>query len=283
MNRRIPLIQLHAATVLFGFTGLFGKWIAADALTIVAGRTVLALPALLLAAAVTGKTVRVKEARDRWLLAASGAVLALHWFAFYHAIQLSSVGVGLLAFSSYPLFVTLLEPLVFREKWHSADLIPAVLVMVGLAVMTPAFDLQNDVTRGIAWGLVAGLTCALLVLVTRLQVRRCPPLAVTFHQLAWAALFASPALLVGRGTPSLKDAALLAVLGIVCTALPQTLFIASLRHIRAHVASIVNAMEPIYGIVFAFLLLHEIPGPRTQLGGVLILAAVFAAMRRGGG
>ena len=70
------------------------------------------------------------------------------------------------------------------------------------------------------------------------------------------------------------------LLGVVFTALPQALVVSSLRHIRAQVASVVIALEPVYGILFAILLLHEIPTLRTVLGGVLICGAVSWASYR---
>jgi drug/metabolite transporter (DMT)-like permease len=71
------------------------------------------------------------------------------------------------------------------------------------------------------------------------------------------------------------DLLLLAVLGIVFTALAHTLFIQGLRGVKAQTASLISSLEPVYGIVFAALLLAEIPTPRTLLGGALILGVVL--------
>ena len=79
-----------------------------------------------------------------------------------------------------------------------------------------------------------------------------------------------------------RDIVLLLVLGIVCTALSHTLFIASLRRVTAHTASVVAALEPVYGIALAALLLNEIPTPRTLAGAALIIGAALHATRRDG-
>lgn len=265
--------------MLFGFTGLFGKLIHANPAIIVIGRTVVAVIALLIAARMQRRSLALESRRDHASMVLAGAVLTAHWFAFFRSIQVSSVSVGLLSYSSYPLFVTLLEPLFFREKLRFTDLMSAGLVMAGLAVMTPVFDLGNNVTRGVCWGVVAGLTCALLSLLSRAQVRRSPTLTVTFHQLVWSGLFAVPLVLWDGEMITWETAGLLVVLGTIFTAIPQALFIASLRHLRVHLASVIVGLEPIYAIVFAFFLLSEIPGPRTLLGGALIIGAVLTAMR----
>jgi drug/metabolite transporter (DMT)-like permease len=88
----------------------------------------------------------------------------------------------------------------------------------------------------------------------------------------WVGRAAIPAL-------SLRDLSLIVVLGLACTALAHTLFIASLRRVSAHVASVVAALEPVYGIALAALLLHEIPTLRTLVGAVLIVGAALYATR----
>jgi len=77
------------------------------------------------------------------------------------------------------------------------------------------------------------------------------------------------------------DVVLLALLGIFCTALAHALFIKSLAHIKTQLASIIACMEPVYGIIFAFVLLGEIPALRTILGGCIILGTIaIASMKR---
>ena len=73
---------------------------------------------------------------------------------------------------------------------------------------------------------------------------------------------------------------LLLVLGVTCTGLAHTLFISSMQRLSAHTASVVAALEPVYGIALAALLLHEIPTWRTLAGGTLIVAAALVASRR---
>ena len=77
------------------------------------------------------------------------------------------------------------------------------------------------------------------------------------------------------------DFLLLAVLGIFCTALAHVLFIKSLVHIKTQLASITACLEPVYGIIFAFVLLGEMPALRTILGGCIILGTItIASMKR---
>src|SRR2546428_488920 len=102
------LAALHLAVLLFGFAGLFGKWLPLPPVTIVFGRAAVASLVLALLLPRAGER-RETRGSFEWKLAASGSLLALHWVAFFQAIQLASVAVGLLGFASFPLFVLLLE------------------------------------------------------------------------------------------------------------------------------------------------------------------------------
>jgi drug/metabolite transporter (DMT)-like permease len=78
-----------------------------------------------------------------------------------------------------------------------------------------------------------------------------------------------------------SDYVLLVILGVFCTALAHVLFIRSLVQVKAQLASIIASLEPVYGIIFAFVLLGEVPALRTILGGVIILGTIMlSTMKR---
>lgn len=277
VNTRLGLIQVHIVAVLVGLTGLFGKLLTVSPATIVAGRTVFGSLALLVAIRLTGASLRVRSRKDFAILTLCGAILALHWYSFFRAIQVSTVAVGVLGFSSFPAFVTLLEPFVSRERLRLHDVLTALLVVAGLSVVTPSLSAANHVTLGMVWSVFSGFLYAVLSLLSRSLVRAYPAMTVTLVQQATAALLTLPVALASAAPISLRSLLLLAALGVVFTAFAQGLLVASLKHIRAQTASVVVSLEPVYGILFAFLFLGEIPNARTLLGGLLIVAAVIGA------
>ena len=72
-----------------------------------------------------------------------GILLASHWVLFFLSIQLSSVALGLVTFSSFPLFVTFLEPLFFRERLKPFDLGTALAVFAGIVLVVPDLNLEK--------------------------------------------------------------------------------------------------------------------------------------------
>jgi drug/metabolite transporter (DMT)-like permease len=134
--------------------------------------------------------------------------------------------------------------------------------------------------QGLAWGVLSGFSFALLAVSNRALAARRAPTVIAFWQNVCAAACLAPALALAPTRPDAREFALLLVLGVVCTALAHSLFIRSMRVLSAHTASVVAALEPVYGIALAIVLLGEVPDARTMLGAVLIVGAVLAASAR---
>lgn len=242
---------------------------------IVLGRVVFASLALGLVLWAARLSLRSLLRRHGALLVVLGAVLAGHWAAFFQAIQVSSVAVGLLSCYSFPAFTVLLEPVLSGERLDKRNLFLSVLCLFGVFLIVPRLDLGNAVYQGVLWGLVAGLTFAVLTLFNRRLAQQHSSLGIAFLEDLFAALFLLPCLLIIPARPSARNLALLAVLGVACTAVSHTLFIEGMRHIRAQTASIISSLEPVYGILLALVFLREVPAVRTLLGGAVILTAVL--------
>jgi len=268
-----PLLSVHLAVLLFGLAGLFGKWIDLPPTWIVLGRTAFASVFLLGMMSWRKEKLLPPQRRDGWWMVLSGGLLAFHWVAFFASIQLSTVAIGLLTFSSFPVFTTLLEPMVGQGRLTGYNLSLAGMTMVGVALVVPPLDLSLDDTQGALWGLAAGLSFALLALINRPLSHRHPARRIALWQDATAALCLLPAIGLQPMTPTARDGGLLVVLGVVFTGVSHSLFIAGLRELPARLASLIATLEPVYGIVAAAVLLGEIPTWQTFAGGLLIIGA----------
>ena len=111
MSHTAALIALHAAVALFGFAGLFGKWLDLSPVAIVLGRTAIAAAALghLRLRSRRARPVRRSPRRER-------CPPRLHWVCFFAAIQVSTVAVGLLGYRELPLFTLAAERALFARR-----------------------------------------------------------------------------------------------------------------------------------------------------------------------
>jgi len=274
------ILSIHLAVVLFGASGLFGKLISAPAGVLVFGRTFFAAVVLLVAMVAVRQNMLVRSLRDVLSFLFLGVLLALHWVSFFHSIQVSTVAIGLLTFSTFPLFVTFLEPLFFNEKLRGRDAALALIVFSGLVLVIPDFDLSNTLTRGAVWGTVSGLTFALLSLSNRKLVKAYAPLTVAVYQNSAASMLLLPFVYSTLPLVPGREWGLLIILGVVFTAVAHTLFIRGLVGVKAQLAALIACLEPVYGIGFSVVLLGEIPTVRELIGGVIIISGVLLASRK---
>lgn len=275
--KRRGLLEIHIAVLFFGLAGLFGKLVFLPSTIIVLGRVFFATFFLSLVLIYVKQGIKLRKKRDYFFMALMGLTLAVHWVAFFQAIQVSTVAIGLLTFSTFPVFVTFLEPIFFRERLGLKDILVAFIAVLGVGLVIEGFEIRNSMTLGAIWGIVSGFTFALLSIMNRKYVKEYSSIVVAFYQDSIATVVLFPFLFVAAPVFRLTDIFLLFILGVVFTGLAHTLFIKGLSNVKAQKASIIASLEPVYGIVAAILLLGAIPTLRVVIGGVIILGAAFYA------
>ena len=279
-NRTRSLIELHIAVFLFGFTALFGKFLHLPSIIIVFGRTFFATIVLALILLFTKQDFKLKSKKDYLFLISIGILFSIHWFTFFQSVQVSNVAIAVLTFSTYPVFVTFLEPYFFNEKIKIFDICTAITTLLGVSLVVPKFELSNNLTQGAIWGILAGLTGAALAILCKKGIEKFSNTKIPFYQNLTCAIVSLPFVIYLKPTVQIKDILLLLLLGVVFTALSGTLYIKSLTSIKVQLASIITCLEPVYAIIFAALLLKEIPTIKTLAGGLIILGTIFCATLR---
>lgn len=281
--RRIPTIhsvlRLHIAVMFFGLAGVLGQFVGLPSVAIAGGRVLWSSLALLSLSLAKKHDLRLKSRKDYAIALTTGVVLAIHWTTFFQSIRSSSVAIGTITFSAFPLFLTFLEPLVFHEPLRLRSVATALVMLLGVGITVPAFSLENQITIGILWGLVSALSYAVMSLSNRYLSCRYAARTICLYEQGMAAVVLLPAVCLSQGSWTPRDFVGIAVLGLVCTALAHSLYVAAQRHVKAQTAGIISGMETVYGILFALLFLGEIPAPRELVGGAVILGvAVFSTL-----
>ncbi|HIQ44635.1 DMT family transporter [Ectopseudomonas khazarica] len=280
MKERNALLAIHLGALLFGLSGIFGKLAATTPDMIAGGRAFFAVLALGLATLLWRRT---DSSRPSWpqlaRLVLGGLLLGTHWLAFFEAVKISGVAIATLGFASFPAFTVLLEGTLFRERTRPVEFLMVALVCLGLILVTPEFSLGSDATVGLLWAILSGLLFALLSLLNRASTHGLDPIQAALYQNVTVLVVFMP--LAAPLVPSLRplDWLWLAMLGIFCTGLAHSLFVASLRVLKARTTAVIFALEPVYGILFAWWLFSEQPTLRMLAGGLLIISAIFVSAR----
>jgi drug/metabolite transporter (DMT)-like permease len=271
------LLLLHGVVVIFGFTGILGKLI-----------TVAAEPLVFWRVAIGGcSTACYLTLRKRWkpwgrrdLLkaAAIGSVVAAHWVAFFASIKASSVGLALTMLATAPLFVALLEPLVFQRRLVGRELWLAGIVFAGIAVV---FQSQQDQVLGMLLGLASALFAAIFSTLNGVLVRRLDPVNLSAVELLSAAVLMLAWLVVrGQAGPELwtmsgADWMWILLLAVVATSFAFMVSIQVLKDLSPFESAMAINLEPVYAIVLAWWFFGERLGGSFYLGAVLVIGAVF--------
>jgi len=269
------LTQIHLAVFLFGLAGLFGKLLVLPPMIIVLGRVFFSSIFLMAIMVFLKKDIRLKHRKDYFYLTMMGLILAIHWSAFFKSIQVSTVAIGLLIFSTFPVFVTFLEPYFFKEKIKLQDIVIAIITLLGVTLVVPKFQLGDNLTQGVLWGILSSFTYAVLSMLNRKYVKKYSSVVIAFYEQFVATLVLIPFLFLIKPIIKPMDIVLLILLGILFTAISHTLFINGLKSVKTQTAGIISSLEPVYGIIFALLIIGEVPTLREVLGGIIILGTAF--------
>lgn len=280
---RRAYIELHIAVLLFGFTAILGAWISLSALVLVWWRVLLTSLSLLLFVRVW-RLLRSLPPATTFRFMGIGVLVALHWLAFYGSIKLSNASIALVCMALTSFFTSMLEPLIMRQRFKWYQLAVGLLMAPGMALVVNATDLS--MRTGIWVGIASAFLAALFSTLNKRYVGQADPMEITFLELGSAWLFLSLILPVysrmapgglERFWPAPADWLWLALLAFLCTTLAYVLALRALRYLSAFVSNLTINLEPVYGIVLAWLLLgeHKELSPGFYLGVALILAVVF--------
>ena len=196
-----------------------------------------------------------------------------------------SVAIGLLGFASFPLFVLLLERAAARPRAGAGrEGATAGLVVAGLrAAGSRVLVRQPDGAGSCCGARLSGFTFALLAVLNRRLVARPAgrPTSRSGRTLFAALALLPVVVLAGVGAAralGAREIALLLVLGRRRARRSRTRCSSpALRGVTAHTASVVAALEPVYGIALALPAAGRGPGHATLLGGALIVGAALVA------
>lgn len=277
--KALSLLQLNAAVLLWGGTAMFAKSFELPVNHIIGVRSLIAAIAIAAFLLVRRSSFRLKRRTDIWLFLALGVLLCAHWLLYFQALKLATAAVAVLALQSYLIMSALVEPLVFKEKFYLRDLGLAAIVFIGMLVMTPAYNLDNDVTRGILLGIVSAVLFTGRNLLTRKCVRDYSGPTLMFWQVLVTSLILIPTLFIGAAPQPQnyppKTILLFLLLGVVFTAIPHSLYTQSFKHLSARTIGMIATMLPLYAGTMGYLVHDETLSMRTLVGGSIILACII--------
>ena len=127
-NNRKNVLWLHIAVMLFSISGVVGQFVEIPSVLVAMGRVICSSILLFIIAKVKKESLKLESKKDYILIMLTGAVLAVHWTTFFQSIQVSSVAIGTITFSTFPLFIAFIEPIIFKEKIKMRSIVNAIIL-----------------------------------------------------------------------------------------------------------------------------------------------------------
>lgn len=271
---------LHLSVLLMGATGLFSQLIKLPAWDITGYRTAIAAVLVFAWLAWRERRIKLQSSRDYWRIIFLGLLLGAHWITFFHAMQVSSIAVGMISLYAYPVMTVFLEPWLKRTRLDWRDLVSGFVVLVGIYLLVPEFDFSNTTTQGVFWGLASAFVFALRNLLLGFWFSDQSAARAMSYQLLVIALVMLPVVIWSPYTPTPTDIWLLLGLGLVFTGIAHTLFGYTLRFLKAKTVGLVACMQPVYAVIYEIIFLHTVPNLPTIIGGAIIVsAAIYESVR----
>ncbi|UKM65970.1 DMT family transporter [Flavobacteriaceae bacterium GSB9] len=269
------LIQLAIATLFISASGALGKFIDMPTPVVIWWRSILGALFLLGFCFYKKFNLKIHSRNDALSIFVTALLMGGHWVFYFYALKLSNVALGMLSLFVFPIFTAFLEPLFIKVKFDPTYILLGIMVLLGMYILAPEFSLENSHVQGILFGLCSAFCYALRNIISKKLTSNYNGTKIMFYQTAILTLLLFPVLFFMDTSNITTQYPYVILLAIVVTAIGHTMLINSLKHFSVSTASIINSVQPIFGIIIAFIFLNEVPTANTFLGGSLILATVI--------
>lgn len=259
---------MHLAVLLWGFTGVLGKLISLSAPVLVWYR--MGLTALFIAIILQYRKLwQPIIKKDMMRLIGIGILFAIHWVMFYASIKLANASIALVCLSTASVFTAVIDPLLNRRKINPIEIGLSFIAIIGvyliyaLQTKTAAQTMVNF-PLGLLLGILASIISAVFTVFNKPLTQKYEPRLLVFYEMLTGFVFLSIlAPFYIRSNPSepllAMDWDILWIFCLVyfCTVLGQSLAMSALKQLSSFTVTFTVNLEPLYGIVFAFLFFHE--------------------------
>jgi len=262
---------MHLAVLLWGFTGVLGRAISLDSPVLVWYRMLLTAVFMAVILTYRKQWVRINR-RDLGQLAVVGALIMLHWVAFYGAIKFANISIALVCLSTASIFTSLLDPLVNKGKHDLKEVLLGSLAIAGVYLI---YRFQQFYGLGIAFGITAAILSSVFTVLNKKIANNYPARTMVFYEMTTGWVFITlllpvvyyylpgtnfiphtPALLTGAEWFR-NDWLWLVIMSLCCTVWSQSLSLNALKKLSSFTVTLSVNLEPLYGIILAFIFYNE--------------------------
>lgn len=270
-------IMLSVAMAIFGTLGIFTRNIAVSSGELALYRAILAAVLIALYLLFTKQKIDFKGIKKELLLLLfSGMAMGINWILLFEAYKYTTVSVATLSYYFAPVIVTVVCPILFKEKMTKKQVICFVMSTMGLVLIIGIRkgNVSGTDLLGILCGLGAAVFYATVILLNKF-IKNVMGIHRTLLQFFAAILILIPYVLCTSGvtlnTLNLKGWISLLVVGLIHTGITYCLYFSALKELKGQEAAILSYIDPLVAVLVSVTILGEGITVSQMLGGALIL------------
>lgn len=278
MNKenKARLMQASAMAI-FGTIALFVRRISVTSGELALYRAILASVIIGIYLLVTRQKIPVKSIRKTLpLFLLSGMAMGFNWILLFEAYKYTTVSVATLSYYFSPVIITVVCPLIFREKLTRRQILCFVMSTLGIIMITGVGEMSGRGTDhiGIIFGLIAAVLYAFVVVLNKF-IKNVEGIHRTFLQFLSAIVVLIPYVAMTSGVTIGGLDPLgwvnLLIVGFVHTGITYCLYFSSLREISGQKAAILSYIDPLVAVILSVTVLGESMTLPQIIGGALVL------------
>ena len=278
------LLMMVSSLLVFGSIGVFRRFIPLSSAFLAFSRGILGGVFILAITGLLGLGARERiSARQFLWLAITGAAIGFNWILLFEAYNHTTVAIATLCYYMQPTIVTLLSPVIFKERLTPRKMACAVVAVIGMVLVSGVIGgagQQGTSMRGVLLGLCAAVLYSAVVIMNK-KVDGVDAYQKTTVQLLSAGVVMVPYLLISGGLGSstigggvsATTVILLLVVGIVHTGLAYLLYFGSMDGLRLQSIAIVSYIDPVSALLFSAIFLKEPLSVLGIIGAVMIIGS----------
>ena len=271
-----PRMMLILSMVIFGTLGPFVRNISVSSGELALYRAVLAAVLIGAFLVFTGQKIPFsKIKREIPLLLASGIAMGINWILLFEAYKYTTVSVATLSYYFAPVIVTIVCPILFKEKLTGKQILCFIMSTCGLVMITGIGDVGGGKDFiGILFGIGAAVFYATVILLNKF-IKNVEGIHRTFLQFLAAIVILIPYVLLTSGITlgglnSIGWVNLL-IVGLIHTGITYCMYFSSLKELPGQKAAILSYIDPLVAVLISVTVLGEMMTFWQVIGGILIL------------
>ena len=271
-----PRWMLIASMSIFGTLGIFVRNIPVSSGELALYRAVLAVLLISVFLLITKQKIPFANMKKEIpLLLASGVAIGINWILLFEAYKYTTVSVATLSYYFAPVIVTLVCPILFKEKLTKKQFICFFMSTVGLVLITGLGEIGGGKDFiGILFGLGAAAFYATVILLNKF-IRNVEGIHRTLLQFIAAVVTLVPYVLLTGGVTlgGLNGFgwANLLIVGLIHTGVTYCMYFSSLKELPGQKAAILSYIDPLVAVLISVTILGESMTLWQVIGGMLIL------------